>query len=120
MYVKSFRELTFWAKSMDLAKEIYRLTDSFPKQETYGLSSQMRRSAVSIPSNIAEGKQRNNLREYIQFLYISYGSSAELETQMLLAIEIYGNKEQYVKAFEMLHEVQRILNAVIGKLKAKS
>ncbi len=120
MYVKSFRELTFWVKSMVLAKEIYRLTDSFPKQETYGLSSQMRRSAVSIPSNIAEGKQRNNLREYIQFLGIAYGSSAELETQMLLAIDIYGNKDEYTKAFHILHEVQRILNAVIKKLKAKS
>jgi len=120
MYVKSFRELTFWVKSMELAKEIYRLTDNFPKQETYGLSSQMRRSAVSIPSNIAEGKQRNNLKEYIQFLGIAYGSSAELETQMLLAIEIYGNKDEYIKAFDIIHEVQRILNAVIQKLKAKS
>ena len=120
MYVKSFRELTFWVKSMDLAKEIYRLTDDFPKQEIYGLSSQMRRSAVSIPSNIAEGKQRNSLKEYIQFLYIAYGSSAELETQMLLAVDVYGNKDKYEKAFGLLDEVQRLLNFVIGKLKANS
>ncbi len=105
---------------MDLAKEIYRLTEKLPKQEMYGLSSQMRRAAVSIPSNIAEGKQRNNLKEYIQFLGIAYGSSAELETQMILASEMFGPREDFEKAFGLLDEVQRLLNAVIGKLKANT
>jgi four helix bundle protein len=105
---------------MDLVKEIYRLTDKLPKQEVYGLSSQMRRAAVSIPSNIAEGKQRNNLKEYIQFLGIAYGSTAELETQMILASDIFGNKEDFQKAFGLLDEVQKLLNVVIGRLKANS
>lgn len=120
MYVKSFRELTYWSKSMELVKEIYKLTDKLPKQEMYGLTSQMRRAAVSIPSNIAEGKQRNNLKEYIQFLGIAYGSSAELETQMILAMDMFGNKDEYTKAYGLLDEVQRLLNVVICRLKAKS
>jgi len=86
----------------------------------YGLSSQMRRAAVSIPSNIAEGKQRNNLKEYIQFLGIAYGSSAELETQMILASGMFGSEEDFKKAFGLLDEVQKMLNAVIGKLKTNT
>jgi len=105
---------------MELVKEIYKLTDKLPKQEMYGLTSQMRRAAVSIPSNIAEGKQRNNLKEYIQFLGIAYGSSAELETQMILAMDMFGNKDEYTKAHGLLDEVQRLLNVVICRLKAKS
>jgi len=120
MYVKSFRDLIFWVKSIELVKEIYRLTEKLPKQEMYGLSSQMRRAAVSIPSNIAEGKQRNNLKEYIQFLGIAYGSSAELETQMILASGMFGSEEDFKKAFGLLDEVQKMLNAVIGKLKTNT
>lgn len=105
---------------MLLAKEIYRLTESLPRQEIFGLSSQMRRAAVSIASNIAEGKQRNNTREYIQFLGIAYGSSAELETQMILASDIYGGKDGYKTAFGLLTEVQKMLSVTIVTLKTKS
>lgn len=77
-----------WKDSITLAKELYRLTENFPKEETYGLASQMRRAAVSIPSNIAEGAARNSTKEFIQFLYIALGSLAELETQLLFTGEL--------------------------------
>jgi four helix bundle protein len=102
---------------MDLTKIIYKITATLPKEEVYGLVSQMRRAAVSIPSNIAEGKQRNNLKEYIQFLGIAYGSSAELETQMIIASDLFGDKEQYQQAFDLLHQIQKILRSVIDRMK---
>ena len=82
------RELLAWQESMALAKLVYELTVAFPKDELYGLTSQMRRAAVSIPSNIAEGAARNGTREFRQFLAIARGSLAELETQMLLAEQL--------------------------------
>jgi four helix bundle protein len=81
----SFRELKAWQLGMDVAEQVYRLTADFPKSETYGLSSQMRRSAVSIPSNIAEGQGRDSTKEFLHFLAIAFGSICELETQLLLA-----------------------------------
>ena len=86
--IHSYKELTVWQKSIELVVEVYELTDKFPKVEMYGLISQMRRSAVSIPSNIAEGCARQNNKETIQFLYVSLGSIAELETQLLIAKEL--------------------------------
>src|SRR3990167_3497670 len=83
--MKSYRELFVWQKGMDVVTEIYRFTEKFPKTEIYGLVSQMRRSAVSIPSNIAEGYARKYKQEYIQFLRIAFGSGAELETQIIIA-----------------------------------
>ena len=84
----SFRQLIVWQKSIELVKIIYQITESFPKKETYGLTSQMRRSAVSIPSNIAEGFKRQHLKEFKQFLNISYGSLGELETQVIISSEL--------------------------------
>jgi four helix bundle protein len=86
--MQTHKDLDVWKESMALAKQIYLLTAKFPKEETYGLISQIRRSAVSIPSNIAEGAARNSTKEFIQFLYVSLGSLAELETQLLLSKEI--------------------------------
>ncbi len=86
--IKTHKDLDVWKESMTLAKEVYRLTTNFPKEETFGLASQMRRAAVSIPSNIAEGAARNSTKEFIQSLYIALGSLAELETQLLLAREL--------------------------------
>jgi four helix bundle protein len=86
--IKNFKDLKIWQRGMELAKAIYQVTDSFPAKEIYGLSSQMRRSAVSIPSNIAEGFMRKHNKEYKQFLYIALGSLAELETQVLLSEEL--------------------------------
>lgn len=86
--VKSFRDLDVWHLGVELAETVYRVTAEFPKSELFALSSQMRRAAVSIPSNIAEGRSRNSTREFLHFLSISKGSLAELETQLELAIRL--------------------------------
>jgi len=83
--LKSFRDLEVWKMSMDLAAAVYEMTSSFPQSELYGLVSQMRRAAVSIPSNIAEGQGRKNAKEFCQFLHIAKGSLAELDTQLELS-----------------------------------
>ncbi|MBI2041404.1 MAG: four helix bundle protein [Candidatus Nealsonbacteria bacterium] len=118
MYLKSYKDLTVWQKSIGLVKKVYELTSGFPKDETYGLSNQMRRAAVSIPSNIAEGYLRKNRKEFLQFLRISYGSSAELETQLIIGEELYPNiKSQAANA--LLEEIQKMLNVLINKLENK-
>jgi len=86
--VKSFRDLDVWHLGVELAETVYRVTAEFPKSELFALSSQMRRAAVSIPSNIAEGRSRDSTREFLHFLSISKGSLAELETQLELAIRL--------------------------------
>ena len=83
--MKDYRELIVWQKAMDLVEAIYRTTARFPKEELYGLTSQIRRAAVSIPSNIAEGQARNTTRDFLHFLAIAYGSLKEVETQVLIA-----------------------------------
>jgi four helix bundle protein len=85
MSIGSFRELRVWQLGMEVTEQVYRLTAEFPKSETYGLSGQMRRSAVSIPSNIAEGQGRDSTKEFLHFLAIAFGSICELETQLILA-----------------------------------
>ena len=80
MTTSSYQDLIVWQKSMDLVFEVYKLTSNFPKEEVYGLISQMRRCAVSIPSNIAEGSRRSSRKDYCNFVYTSYGLGAELET----------------------------------------
>lgn len=117
--LKSFKELIVWQRGIELTEEIYKLTGKFPKHETYGLSSQMRRAAVSIPSNIAEGQQRKNLKEFLQFLRISYGSAAELETQLLISRRLYP-EIHIEKAESLLEEVQKMLNVMISKLEARN
>lgn len=116
--MKSYKELTVWQRSIELVKEIYKLTDEFPKSEVYGLAIQMRRAAVSIPSNIAEGYLRKNRKEFLQFLRIAYGSSAELETQLIIAKDLYATVN-YQKADSLLEEVQKMLNGIIKKLENK-
>ncbi|MCX6722853.1 MAG: four helix bundle protein [Candidatus Staskawiczbacteria bacterium] len=116
MYLKSYKELIVWQKSIELVKEIYKITNEFPKSEIYGLSSQMQRAVISIPSNIAEGYSRKNLKEYIQFLHIAYGSSAELETQLIISKELYQNIN-YKNAELFLEEILKMLNTMIIKLK---
>lgn len=118
MYIKSYKDLTVWQRSMELVKEIYEVTSKFPKDEIYGLSIQMRRAAVSIPSNIAEGHLRKNLKEYLQFLRVAYTSSAELETQLIIAKDLYQNLN-YKQAESLLEEVQKMLNVMIKKLENK-
>jgi four helix bundle protein len=86
--IKTYRDLNIWNEGIKLVKNIYKSTEKFPKHETYGLMSQMRRAAVSIPSNIEEGFRRYHNKEYRQFLYVSLGSCAELETQVTIAKEL--------------------------------
>lgn len=118
MYLESYKELIVWQKSISLVKEIYKITDNFPKSELYCLTSQMRRCAVSIPSNIAEGYKRKNIGEYVQFLSIADASAAELETQIIIAKELY-TKIDFSIPFSLLDEVQKMLIVMIKKLNAK-
>ncbi len=118
MYLKSYKELTVWQKSMQLVKEVFLVTDKFPKSETYGLVSQMRRSAVSIPSNIAEGYGRKSKKEYAQFYSIAYGSTLELETQLIISKEIHFiNIEDFEKINSLLEEVAKMLNYMTSKMR---
>ena len=97
--IKTFRDLRVWQKGIELVEEVYKITQDFPKEEQYGLSSQMRRAAVSIPSNIAEGFRRRYSKEQKQFFNVTLGSSAELETQIVIAKElsyINESKEQFL------------------------
>lgn len=110
----SFKDLIVWQKSMELSKNVYLICQRLPKDELYGLSSQIKRSAVSIPSNIAEGNKRGTTKEYRQFLKIASGSAAELETQLLLLESIYNVDCQ--KEISLLNEVQKILTVIIRKL----
>ena len=108
MKTKSFKDLIVWQKSYKLVLEVYKMTGTFPKSEVYGLSQQMRKAAISIPSNIAEGYGRKHKTEYNQFLSIAYGSLLELETQFLLATDLkYVSKNQTVE--KLLKEVGSML-----------
>jgi len=118
--LKNYKELKVWQRSYQLCLEIYRITKEFPKEERYGLTSQTRRAAVSVPSNIAEGYGRKTTLEYIQALYIAYGSNCELETQILLSGDLgYINEEGIKKLQEEISEVERMLKALIKSLKEK-
>lgn len=117
---KSYKDLKVWQKSLELVTEVYSLTKNFPKSEIYGLSSQMRRAAVAIPSNIAEGQRRGHRKEFLQFLYVSYGSGAELETQVEICKRIDNlQKLDYTKLDCILSEVMKMLNGLISSLKQK-
>jgi len=87
--IKDYKDLIVWQKAMDLAEEVYRLVKKLPKEELFALSDQIRRAVISIPSNIAEGHERNSIKEYYQFLSIAKGSKAELETQLLLCVKVH-------------------------------
>lgn len=112
-YLKSYKELIVWQKSKDLVKEIFLLTNKFPKSEIYGITSQMRRSAVSIPSNIAEGYGRRSSKAYGQFYSIAYGSALELETQVIISKELkLTGLMEFTKVEQLLEEVCKMLNAM--------
>ena len=118
--MKSYRELFVWQKGMDVVVSVYTLTSKFPKEEIYGLTSQMKRSAVSIPSNIAEGYARKHKQEYIQFLRIAYGSGAELETQLEIAKKLhFASEKEILQVENLLIEVMKMLNKFISSLAAK-
>jgi four helix bundle protein len=107
--VKTFRDLAIWQKGISLVKEIYRKTGSFPKDEQYGLVTQMRRAAVSIPSNIAEGYRRRHSKEFQQFLNVALGSLGEIETQLVIANELgYSAKEYHDQLTEQVDHLIRM------------
>ena len=110
MSVESHKDLIVWQKSMDLVVQIYSIVKKLPKEERYSLIDQMRRSAISIPSNIAEGKSRNSINEYRHFVGIAKGSAAELETQLLICVQIgYLSKEDIKEVLGLLDEVSKML-----------
>ena len=119
MYLKSYKELTVWQKSIELVVRIYALVNQFPKEEIYTLAAQMRRAAISIPSNIAEGSRRKNVTEYLQFLRVADASSAELETQIIIAKRLYP-RLNYTHIDTLLEEVQKMLSVMMDRLNSKS
>jgi len=115
--LRNYKELKVWQKAYQLCLEIYKVTRDFPKEERYGLTSQIRRAAVSIPSNIAEGYGRKSIGEYIQALYIAYGSQCELETQILLSGDLGFIESRILKQLlGRVEEVERMLKGLIKSL----
>ena len=113
----NFKKLDIWTKSMDLASEIYSLTNTFPSNERFGLISQMQRSAVSIPSNIAEGSAKSSNKDFSRFLEISIGSSFELETQLILALKLnYVEEGIYNSTQNNINELQKMIIGFKNKL----
>jgi len=120
-YQSGYRQLAVWQKSMDLAVEVYRCTKSFPNDELFGLTSQMRRASVSVPSNISEGKGRYSRGELVHFLFNGRGSLLELQTQITLAGRLgYLPERQSLKLEERSAEVGRMLNGLITRFKTST
>lgn len=116
--IKSFKELRIWQKGIEIVKDVYTLTKKLPKEELYGLTSQMRRSAISIPSNVAEGFKRYHNKEYSQFLYIALGSIGELETQIIIARELkFIADKELIAISEKIDHISRMISSLIGKLR---
>jgi len=118
MALQSYKDLEVWKKSIGLVSAVYKLSKQLPSAERFGLSSQMQRAAVSIPSNIAEGYARKGTGEYIQFLSIAFGSAAELETQLIISAQQYPNLDISNTA-AVLTEVQKMLYVLMKKLNPK-
>ena len=117
--VRNYKDLIVWQKAMDLVFDVYRVTAAFPREEVYGLTNQLRRSAVSVPSNIAEGHGRATKGEFIQFLCHSRGSLLELETQVLIASSLgYLDNSQQELLQTNIAEIARILNGLLSSLGA--
>jgi len=118
--IRSYRDLLIWQKGMALAKQIYAMTRTFPGDERFGLTAQMRRAVVSVPSNIAEGQARHGQREFIQFLSHAEGSLAELDTQLALAVELgYCRPSDADTSVATITELQKMMASLRGKLTAR-
>lgn len=119
--MKTYKDLIVWQKSTELAIAVYKLTNKFPKEEMYGLTSQINRAAVSIPSNIAEGKMRGGDVEFNRYLNIAFASGAELETQLFIAKKLSKTADlDYNEVDSLLEEVMKILNKLISQLVPKA
>ncbi|MBQ6972273.1 MAG: four helix bundle protein [Synergistaceae bacterium] len=117
MTARHYRELIVWQKAMKAARLTYSLVKKLPKEELYSLSDQMRRAAVSIPSNIAEGQARNTTKDFLHFLAIANGSRTELETQLLLCVEIgYLTEQEISETWNLLQEVGKMLHTMMRTL----
>ena len=113
-----YKDLIVWQRAMDLTTEIYRLTKNLPRDELYGLTNQLRRAAVSIPSNIAEGNGRASTGDYVRFLIIARGSTAEVETQLLICVRLeYFAQEDIEPALKLCDETGRMLTSMMKKLR---
>ena len=118
---RAYKDLIAWQKGIQLTKLVYQRTSKFPSEEKFGLVSQVRRAAVSIPSNIAEGQARRTSGEFIQFISNAEGSIAETDTQLILSVELgFCRPVDVTKAFELVVELQKMLNALRRKLLARS
>jgi four helix bundle protein len=118
--IKTYRDLQIWQKSMTLVTEVYKISKGFPKDEAYGLTSQIRRCSISIPSNIAEGYGRNSTNEYIHFLRIATGSLYELQTQIEICMNLdYLNRGEFDKLYELSREIERMISSLAGKLSSQ-
>jgi four helix bundle protein len=117
MKVNSYKDLIIWKRSMDLVEIVYKLTENFPSKENFGLISQMRRAAISIPANIAEGYGRQSTGSYSQFLSISRGSLFELETQIEISLRLkYLNESDSDKLLSEIVEISKMISSLISKL----
>ena len=117
---EGYEDLLVWQKGMALVKKVYEITRTFPRDEKFGLISQMRRAAVSILSNIAEGQARHSTGEFVQFLSHAEGSVAELNTQLILSVELgYCSKDRTAEATTLVRELRRMLNALRRKLESQ-
>lgn len=118
MTVRNYSDLIAWQKAMDLVELVYAFTKGFPKEEQYGLTNQVRRAVVSIPSNIAEGQGRRSTNEFLRFLSIAYGSLREVETQALIAARLgYLQEADTQNLIELASEVGRLINGLINSLR---
>jgi len=116
--MQTYRDLVVWQKAISLVLKLYTETKVWPKEEVYGLTSQIRRSAVSIPSNIAEGYGRNSTGDYIRFLQIASGSLYEFQTQLEISFQLaYLNEEKYVEINSLSVEIEKMLSSLISKIK---
>ena len=119
--MSTFRDLFIWQKSMNLVTNVYLITNSFPKEEVYGITSQIRRSSISIPSNIAEGYGRNGTKDYMKFLNIAIASLFELQTQLEITYNLkYITKEQFDIINEESKELERMISSFIRKVKERN
>ena len=115
--IKSFRDLIIWQRGINLVKEVYKETQNFPKQELYGLTNQIRRSAISIPSNVSEGHIRQHRAEFRQFLSMALGSLAELETQIIISRELnYISNEKSENLIDQMNSLGKMIRGLMKKL----
>jgi len=117
--MKTHKNLDVWKNSVEFVSEVYKLTNTFPDNEKFGLINQIRRSAISIPSNIAEGAGRNTKKEFSRFIHIAQGSATELETQLIISKNLeYINQEQYASNLEKLTSIMKMLSGLVRSLKS--